>query len=216
VNDNPYTTHVGVAALGPAQRRHLDEQLLAEGINAVWLGDRVEVDQAYEARVESLVEASRTEVPPEAADASPFSVSPGAPAPYGAAPYAAANPYGAPGPGQRSPYPPTAYPGGPAYGPPTYPVGGFYVPQVTNQNATMALVFGLLTVAICGLCCIPAIIYGRKARAEIATSHGTQSGDGLALAGLIIGYIYAALIGVVIVGLLVLMVVGAFASSNPY
>lgn len=122
--------------------------------------------------------------------------------------------FGPPGEGQRSPYPPTAYPGGPAYGPPGYPVGGFYVPQVNNQNATMALIFGLLTVAVCALCFIPAIIYGRKARAEIAASHGTQSGDGLALAGLIIGYVYAGILALAVVVVLVALVVTAFAAGT--
>lgn len=104
-------------------------------------------------------------------------------------------------------YPPTPPPGSddpdasgqreqPQYGPPGYgqpPYGqpqGQMLPQ-TNGKAVAALVVGttslVLSVCCVGVVGIVAVVLGFKARSEISRSQGRQSGDGLALGGIITG-----------------------------
>ena len=87
------------------------------------------------------------------------------------------------------------------------PVPGAYVPPVvvpTNAMAITSMVLGLLGIFLLGpLGSIPAIICGHMARRQIQDSNGQQQGDGMALAGLITGYmitaLYAALVLLVII-----------------
>jgi VIT1/CCC1 family predicted Fe2+/Mn2+ transporter len=53
----------------------------------------------------------------------------------------------------------------------------------TNGKAIASLVLSLLGLSLLG------VIFGHIARSEIRRSNGSQSGDGLALAGLIIGWV---------------------------
>ena len=83
----------------------------------------------------------------------------------------------------------------PQYGQPTYgapPMGApqtYFTPGAaptqTNSLAIASLVLSL--VYLCGIGSILAVIFGIKARREIRASGGAQNGDGLALAGTIIG-----------------------------
>jgi hypothetical protein len=139
----------------------------------------------------------------------PYGQAPGqasGPAPYGQAPYGQAA-YGQPAAGQ-APYGQAAY-GQPAYGQapygqapygqgPGYPVGaggyGFGPPK-TNGMAVASLVLGILGFicflgAICGGV---AIILGISARKKIRESGGAEKGDGLALAGIILGAVFVVL-----------------------
>ena len=61
----------------------------------------------------------------------------------------------------------------------------------TNSNlAIWSLVLGLLSPFCCSFfTAIPAIILGHMARSEIRKSNGQLGGDGMALAGLILGYV---------------------------
>ena len=59
---------------------------------------------------------------------------------------------------------------------------------VNSGLAVASMITGILSLVCCGLLVIPAIICGHKARRDIAASQGTLTGDGMALAGLIIGY----------------------------
>jgi Domain of unknown function (DUF4190) len=67
--------------------------------------------------------------------------------------------------------------------------------RTTNTTAIFSLVFGLLCwVAIPFLGAIAAVVCGHIARGEIRRAPpGTMEGDGLALAGLILGYVHLAL-----------------------
>jgi hypothetical protein len=84
-------------------------------------------------------------------------------------------------------------PGGGAFGPPpvTYPRASYYV---DTRPPTNGLAIGSLVCSLCGFippATILAVIFGHVARRQI---RGTgQRGDGLAIAGLIIGYIGVAL-----------------------
>jgi|GEM_PF-1821236 len=72
--------------------------------------------------------------------------------------------------------------------PHTGPVYSTSVP--TNAWAIVSLVASILSwLGLFGIGGIVGIIAGLIARSEIVNSHGTQTGDGLALAGIIIGAI---------------------------
>ena len=81
------------------------------------------------------------------------------------------------------------------------PLSSVAPPARTSKLAVSSLVLGII-----GLFClpllggIPAVILGHKARGRIRQSGGTEGGAGLALAGLIMGYLS---IVVAVVGLLV-------------
>jgi hypothetical protein len=88
------------------------------------------------------------------------------------------------------------YQGGPGY-------------QPTNGSATAALVLGICGFVICPL--IPsvlAIVYGKKARHEIAASGGRQTGGSQATAGIVLGWIGIGLC--VLLGLLLILALAVF------
>ncbi|MCK1795427.1 DUF1707 and DUF4190 domain-containing protein [Streptomyces sp. XM4193] len=60
-------------------------------------------------------------------------------------------------------------------------------PSSTNSTAIGALVCGVLTPMTWGLTSLPAVILGHKARAEMQGR--TEKGDGMATAGLVLGYL---------------------------
>lgn len=89
-------------------------------------------------------------------------------------------------------------------------------PPVYKRDSSLAiasLVCGLLTwsfVPFFGA--IAAIITGHLAKREIRESQGTLSGDGMALAGLILGYTQ---LGLIVLGTLCVMAL-IFASASSY
>jgi hypothetical protein len=128
---------------------------------------------------------------------------------YGQQPGGYGQPGAYPQPGgyqQPSGYPP---PGGypqPGYqGPPTWTGGTGYPSTQTNGMAIAALVCGVAQIVAGPLTGIPAIILGHLARGRIRQTG--EQGDGLALAGLILGYV-----GLVLAIVLVIAVI-AIASS---
>ena len=93
-----------------------------------------------------------------------------------------------PSPRMPSSYPPSGC--GPTMGapPPTMPRP---MVQTTNGSAIASLVLSVL--GLCGIGSLLGIIFGHRARREIRQSGGYQGGDGLALAGIIIGWVSLAL-----------------------
>jgi hypothetical protein len=97
-----------------------------------------------------------------------------------------------PGPGVPPPGPPPA----PSYGPP--PVGGYAYPAAgtsygytgvpKNNGLAIAAMICSFFFWIYGLGAILGIIFGFIARSQIKKSNGTQRGEGMALAGIIIGF----------------------------
>ncbi len=71
----------------------------------------------------------------------------------------------------------------------------------TSGLAISSLVLGILSFFTLGLAGIPAVVCGHLALRKIKRSPGTQTGGGLALAGLICGYIGFVLVGLLMVGL---------------
>jgi hypothetical protein len=66
-------------------------------------------------------------------------------------------------------------------------ISNVWTPPQTNVLAILSLVFSLIWLA--GLGSIGAVVLGHMAKRQIAASNGHQTGDGLATAGLVIGYI---------------------------
>jgi hypothetical protein len=116
--------------------------------------------------------------PPGQAPPAPYLPTPPAAAPNPFAPPAPPSPYGQPG----------------AYPPPPYAPSGYPVPPSTNGLAIAALILGLVGWMPCGLGSIIAVVFGFVARGQIKESRGRQSGDGMALAGIILGFLGIALV----------------------
>lgn len=110
-------------------------------------------------------------------------------------------------PGPPGPPPPDQ----PGYGPgPEGPPPGYAPILPTNSKATASLITGITTLVLswcCGLGVlgIVAVVLGIRGRAEVRASQGTQTGDGLALAGIITGAV-AVVIGLAVIVLIVIVV----------
>lgn len=113
-------------------------------------------------------------------------------------------------------YPPPAYGQQPYGGPPPGPLAV----TPTNQKATAALITGITTLVLswcCGLGVVGvvAIVLGTKARAEIRRSGGAESGDGIAVAGIVTGAV-AVVIGLVVAVTIVALVASGRAAFQDY
>lgn len=139
---------------------------------------------------------------------------PSAPAPGVAAPAAPPNPYQAPPAGGWPGHPP-AYPGYAPYGHPpqayAYPVHPYAVGRRTSGMAIASMVTSLLALATICLYGLPTFvlgpvgaIMGHLTRRRIRTTG--EEGDGMALAGIIIGWVSTglAVLWLVVIVLLVL------------
>lgn len=133
------------------------------------------------------------------------------PSPYGAPPPAQyAGPgqhgeplgqYAGPGGGQHGGPPPGQYAGLPGqYAQPGY---GYPAPRRTNALAVAAMIVGILWLYWIGS--VLALVFGYVARAQIKRSG--EAGNGMALAGIVLGWIG--------VGILVLLVIGLAADTVP-
>lgn len=127
-----------------------------------------------------------------------YSAPPPAPA-YAAAPPAYAAPPQAPAP-VAAQYPPPA----PAYAP--QPGYAQIVYQAKNNGMAIAsLVLGITWIYWIGS--VLAVIFGHVALSQINKSNGTQTGRGMAIAGLVLGYVGVAVLAIVLIA-------GAAASSS--
>lgn len=120
---------------------------------------------------------------------------------------------GYPSPGYGTPYPQE-------YGqyPPSGQYGGYGHGPTTNGKATAALVTGISSLVLswcCGLgvAGVVAIVLGVKARNEIRASRGAQTGDGMALAGIITGAV-AIVLGLAALALVIFAIASGSADYN--
>jgi len=124
---------------------------------------------------------------------------------------ASAGPYS-----QSSPYPvaATSY-GGPGYGqaPPTAPYGGWVPARKQNALAVTSLILAIgAWLALGCFLSLPAVICGHIARRQIR-ENPYQDGDGLAVAGLVVGWINLGLYIAIALFILFVIIVGAAAGS---
>ena len=107
-------------------------------------------------------------------------------------------------------YPPGQYPPG-QYPPAGYGSPGYrYVTAVGTKNNGMAiasLICAIGGIFFLGIPSVLGIVFGFVARSQIQRSNGTQTGSGLALAGIIVGFC------VVAVGILILIIAAAAAHT---
>ncbi|HSJ21452.1 MAG TPA: DUF4190 domain-containing protein [Nocardioidaceae bacterium] len=100
-----------------------------------------------------------------------------------------------------------------SYTPPPPPpdAGGYgYATPQTNQKALWSMILGILSIVACGLLAgVPALILGSSAKKEIAAAQGAQTGEGMATAGVVLGWISVAISVVVL-----LFFVGGVASGG--
>lgn len=152
--------------------------------------------------------------PPEPGTPDEGGQQPGSPSPSEpTAPYpGAAGPggYGEPSypQGPRGPQGPPTY----GYGQPGYPQPGYgYPPAPSNGKATASLIVGITTLVLSWCCGVGilgavAIVLGVRARGEVQASQGRQTGEGMAVAGIVTG-VLAMLIGLASVAVIILALV---------
>jgi len=93
-----------------------------------------------------------------------------------------------------------APPGGATAAPAPAPFRARVGPQQTDGKATGSLILGILAVFPLGILAgIPAVILGHVSRKSIRESMGRLKGEGMALAGLIMGYLSMAAIPIVLI-----------------
>jgi hypothetical protein len=105
--------------------------------------------------------------------------------------------------GGPSPYGPSPYQGG--YG---SPYGGWGQPAHTNGLAIASMVCGIIWVYWLGS--ILALVFGYVAKSQIDKSHGTQTGRGMAVAGIVLGWV-----GVGFLTLIIVLSIVSAATSDP-
>jgi Domain of unknown function (DUF4190) len=126
-------------------------------------------------------------------------------------PYAAEQPYGrnyGDSPYEVTPYQPSfgsATPYQPDYGTGT----PYDTPAVQHPQAIIAMVLGILGLAVCPLIGIAGLVLGSKARKEIDASAGRFAGRGMATAGFVLGII-SVVVTVLVILAIILGVAGAF------
>lgn len=89
-------------------------------------------------------------------------------------------------------------------------MAGVVTPR-TNGLAIAALVCGVIGF-LCGATSLLAVIFGHISRGQIRKSNGAETGDGMALAGLILGYVF--LVGWLIYWLVIVIVAIADSGSS--
>lgn len=82
----------------------------------------------------------------------------------------------------------------------------------TSGMAIASFVLGISTLLVCFLSGIPAVILGHLARSEIRRSQGRIDGDGMAVAGLILGYL--SLVVPLILGIIFAVMLGVMGMNT--
>lgn|SRR5215203_960975 len=135
--------------------------------------------------------------------------------PYGAAPYPAMPPYDEEQPYAGPVYGESPYEGSPyqaSFGASTpYGMASYSAPPVQHPQATLALILGILGLAVCPFVGIAALLIGNKARKQINAAPGQFTGRGMATAGFVMGIVSVALV-VLMVLIVILGIAGALGS----
>jgi hypothetical protein len=87
---------------------------------------------------------------------------------------------------------------------------------MTSSLAVWSLVLGIVSLVACGfLTAVPAVICGHMARSRIRLEPQALSGDGMAIAGLVMGYVCVGL-SILAIAVLVGLMFFASAETDPY
>lgn len=109
-------------------------------------------------------------------------------------------------------------PGGPGapygYAPSGYAPYG-YAPRQTHPQATTAMVLGILSLVVCGLLGIPAVVIGNRVRREIQASGGRLDGESSARTGVICGWVGLALTAIGVLALFAVTLLGTTVETEP-
>ncbi|MDQ2784780.1 MAG: DUF4190 domain-containing protein [Chloroflexota bacterium] len=118
-----------------------------------------------------------------------------------------------PPPGEQQPYAPPPYGYQQPYAPPQYGYQPVLVAAPSSGAATASLIFGILSyVFLPVIGAIVAVICGHVAIGQIRTSGNRVGGKGMAIAGLILGYLQ--IVGVVLFVIFVVILGVAIAGSG--
>lgn len=127
--------------------------------------------------------------------------------------------WGAPPPGWGTP-PPLSGPPGWASPPGTPGWGGPPPPPMprTNGLAIASLVCGIAGIAMClgPLGSVPALITGYNARRQIDATGGVQEGRGMAIAGIVLGWVGVGLFIIVVVAIVLVAIFGDPSDTGGY
>jgi hypothetical protein len=95
----------------------------------------------------------------------------------------------------------------------SYPYGGGYpyAAPVANGLAIASLICSCVGVFLLGIPCVLGIIFGFVARKQIAQANGAQSGAGMALAGILVGF---GVIALYLLGLLIIVATAKTVTPN--
>jgi hypothetical protein len=99
---------------------------------------------------------------------------------------------------------------------PSYPPPAPLAAPQTNTLAIVSLISGLVGFVFWGVGAIVAVVTGHMAKKQIRESMGQQTGDGLATAGLILGYAEIALLVIGCLCYLAIVVFGILGSNYNY
>jgi hypothetical protein len=88
------------------------------------------------------------------------------------------------------------------------------MPRQSSGKATTAMVLGIVGLVVCQVVGIVAIVLGSQAKNEIDASGGQLEGRGMAIAGIIMGWVAVGLMVLVVAGLLLVAVVAGSSSSG--
>lgn len=113
-------------------------------------------------------------------------------------------------------YPPEARPSPSAAPPPPlgYPYPSF-APQRSEGLAVASLIVGIAGFLVCPLVGpILALVFGYRAKGRIRESGGTLGGDGLATAGIVLGYVGLVIPVIAILAIVAITLVGTNASTK--
>lgn len=111
------------------------------------------------------------------------------------------------------PVPPSAWSAVQTPGPPPgYYYGQPVQQQTTNGFAIAAMVLGII--CLYGIGSILALVFGYQARRQIDESNGAQRGRGMAVAGIILGWIGVGIMALVIVALIISSATGSNDSNS--
>lgn len=85
-----------------------------------------------------------------------------------------------------------------------------YVVAPTEDKAIISMILGILAlVSFSILAGIPAIILGKMSRDNIRASSGRLSGEGMATAGIVMGWVSVGIVGVAVLAVLIVIILAA-------